>query len=77
MMKPHLDKAPTPPQRAMLSSITFEKVTFKHKEALFHWLEEPHIKEFWDNTPEHKEDISIFMEGRIKPSPYWEGIFTY
>jgi len=31
----------------------------------------------WDNSPEHREDILIFLEGRIKQSTYFNGTFTY
>lgn len=64
--------------------ITFEKATFAHKDIIFHWLDEPHVIEFWDNSPEHRLDIINFMEGRLTRSPYlWNqqsqvnGIFDY
>jgi RimJ/RimL family protein N-acetyltransferase len=41
------------------------------------WLQEPHIIEFWDNSPEHRQDILIFMNGRKEKSPYANGIFDY
>lgn len=42
-------------------NIHFEKANLTHKETIFSWLEEPHIKEFWDNSKEHKEDILNFI----------------
>lgn len=57
--------------------IQFEKANFKHQPIILDWLQKPHIVEFWDNSQEHKDDILTFMQGRIKPSPYAEGIFTY
>lgn len=58
-------------------SIKFEKARLIHKEIIFSWLDKPHMKEFWDMSPEHREDIEIFMKGRAKISPYFNGIFTY
>lgn len=57
--------------------ITFEKATWAHKETIFDWLAEPHMQEFWDNSPEHKDDIINFMNGRKEASNYFDGIFTY
>ncbi|WP_083837057.1 hypothetical protein [Rickettsia montanensis] len=42
-------------------NIHFEKANLTHKEIIFNWLEEPHIKEFWDNSQEHKNDILILL----------------
>src|ERR1043166_5147939 len=60
-----------------MPSLHFEKATLTHQTPIFTWLENPHVKEFWDNTPEHREDILIFMKGRKEPSPYFEGMFDY
>lgn len=57
--------------------IKFEKASLKFREAVLQWLEEPHVKEFWDNSPEHREDILIFMRGKKEKSPYWDGMFDY
>ncbi len=57
--------------------IGFEKATAHHKEALFAWLGEPHVQEFWDNTQDHKEDILNFMGGRKSPSSYCQGKYVY
>lgn len=57
--------------------IHFEKVQSHHKEVVLSWLEEPHMKEFWDNSQEHKDDIVNFINGRKEPSSYFGGIFTY
>ena len=61
----------------LINSISFEKVTAKHKDIIFSWLAEPHMQEFWDNSQEHKDDIITFVNGRITPSNYFNGIFTY
>jgi len=58
-------------------NIQFEKATLAHKDTIFEWLDKPHVKEFWDNSPEHREDILNFMEGREERSSYFDGIFTY
>ncbi|MFA6065866.1 MAG: GNAT family N-acetyltransferase [Candidatus Babeliaceae bacterium] len=55
----------------------FEKATILYKDIIFEWLKKPHIQEFWDNSPEYKQDIVIFMEGREAPSPYYNGTFDY
>ncbi len=57
--------------------ITFEKASTKHRENVFKWLDAPHVKEFWDNSQSHKDDILIFMNGRKEPSPYFDGICHY
>jgi RimJ/RimL family protein N-acetyltransferase len=57
--------------------IQFEKVNQTHITTIFQWLEEPHIKEFWDNSQAHKDDIINFVEGRKTPSNYCGGLFTY
>jgi len=41
------------------------------------WLEKDHVREFWDNSQELKDDIRIFVEGRKEGSPYFGGIFDY
>src|SRR5690349_8020111 len=55
----------------------FEKANLSHKKAVLKWLEEPHVREFWDTSQEHQQDILIFMEGRKEPSPYFGAIFDY
>ena len=60
-----------------MTNITFEKATVAHKDTIFQWLDKPHMKEFWDNSVEHRDDIVIFMVGRKEKSPYFDGIFSY
>ena len=55
----------------------FQKASIEFYNQVLQWLEEPHVKEFWDNSSEHKKDIFIFMNGRNEPSPYFGGIFDY
>lgn len=57
--------------------IHFQKLTKAYQKTVFDWLEEPHMKEFWDNSQEHKDDIINFVNGRIEPSHYFNGIYTY
>ena len=61
----------------IMPNIQFEKATLPYHHVILGWLESSHVKEFWDNTPEHRQDILLFMQGRIDPSPYADGIFTY
>jgi RimJ/RimL family protein N-acetyltransferase len=58
-------------------SIRFERANIKYRETVFEWLEEPHVKEFWDNSQEHKNDILNFMNGRKEPSDYVDGRYIY
>ena len=58
-------------------NIQFEKASHKHQAAIFAWLEEPHIKEFWDNSQNHKDDIVNFIQGRKQPSNYAQGLYSY
>lgn len=60
-----------------MKQFEFQKVNSKHKKTIFSWLDKPHVKEFWDNSTEHREDILIFIDGRIKQSNYFDGSFTY
>lgn len=61
----------------MKEDITFQKATVKDKEIIFSWLAEPHVREFWDNTQEHKNDILNFIQGRIECSSYCDGKYVY
>ncbi|MEG8230494.1 GNAT family N-acetyltransferase [Candidatus Rickettsia tasmanensis] len=59
----------------------FEQANLTHKEIIFNWLEEPHIKEFWDNSQEHKNDILNFITGRKQhyfcgTTNYWIGFIN-
>jgi RimJ/RimL family protein N-acetyltransferase len=58
-------------------NIHFEKASIEHKDTIFGWLDEPHMQEFWDNSPEHREDILNFMSGRVTPSSYHGGLYDY
>jgi predicted GNAT family acetyltransferase len=60
-----------------MNEISFQKATPEYKEHVFQWLEEPYVKEFWDNSQGHRDDILIFMRGRKEPSSYFGGIFDY
>lgn len=57
--------------------IHFEKVTGAHLDTIFSWLIQPHIREFWDNSQAHKDDIVNFAEGRKTPSSYAGGGYVY
>lgn len=56
--------------------IRFEKAILSHKDLIFEWLDKPHVKEFWDNSPEHRDDILNFVNDHRETSRY-NGIFTY
>jgi len=58
-------------------NISFKKASFEHKDTIFTWLDKLHVKEFWDNSQEHRDDIINFMEGRKTPAPYFKGITDY
>lgn len=58
-------------------NIHFKKVTRDHQKIIFDWLQEPHMMDFWDNSQEHKDDIINFINGRVEPSTYFNGTFTY
>jgi predicted acetyltransferase/RimJ/RimL family protein N-acetyltransferase len=60
-----------------MANINFEKATLNHKDLVFEWIEKPHVREFWDNSQEHRDDILSFMKGRTEASHYYDGIFTY
>ena len=60
-----------------MTKITFEKATDHHRQTIFSWLEAPHVKEFWDNSQEHKDDIINFLDGRKTKSNYCNGLYTY
>jgi RimJ/RimL family protein N-acetyltransferase len=61
-----------------LNKILFKKATPNHENIIFQWLEEPHFKEFWDNSQEHRTDILNFMHGKKQhyfygTTKYWVG----
>ena len=58
-------------------NMTFVKAGLQHKDIVFEWLDKSHVKEFWDNSPEHAQDILSFMKGRQEDSQYYNGIFDY
>lgn len=58
-------------------NIRFEKATQEHLPIIFAWLQEPHVREFWDNSQEHKDDIVNFTQGRNTPSRHFHVMFTY
>ncbi len=60
-----------------MKKISFEKAEIPHKNLIFEWLENPHVKEFWDNSPEHRKDIILFINGREEQSPYFNGEHDY
>lgn len=56
----------------------FERASVCHQQIIFDWLTKPHIMEFWDNSPEHKDDILNFIYGRRQTyisgaTNYWVG----
>lgn len=55
----------------------FRPLRSNDKEMIWSWLSEPHVQEFWDNTPEHRADIENFLAGRIEPSNYADGKYYY
>ena len=55
--------------------ITFSKAALKHKNIIFSWLDEPHVKAFWDNSQEHRDDILNFINNHKQT--YFGGISTY
>ncbi|PHQ78242.1 MAG: GNAT family N-acetyltransferase, partial [Coxiella sp. (in: Bacteria)] len=42
----------------------FRKVSLDDIELVYKWLEEQHVREFWDNSQAHRDDIKVFAEGR-------------
>lgn len=60
-----------------MNNIHFEKATLAHKDIIFEWLDKAHVKEFWDNSQKHRDDILNFIQGRNASSNYYDGIFTY
>src|SRR3989339_32296 len=59
------------------SNVTFTKASLTHKDSIFKWLDEPHVKEFWDNNQQYRDNIIIFMNDRKTKSTYFNGIFDY
>lgn len=56
-------------------NIQFKKANLQHQKFIFEWLEEAHMKEFWDNSQEHKDDILNFING--KKQQYFYGTTMY
>lgn len=57
--------------------MTFHQANKSNLQMIFNWLDEPHVQEFWDNSLEHRKDVELFVNGRIEPSSYFGGCFTY
>ena len=57
------------------SEIHFQKAGVEHQDIIFQWLEESHMKEFWDNSQEHRDDILNFIHG--KKQHYFSGTTKY
>lgn len=62
------------------NKVNFKPASKEHENIIFQWLEEPHMKEFWDNTQEHKDDILNFIHGRKQTyfcgtTKYWIGYY--
>lgn len=57
------------------SKITFTKATLEHQYIIFSWLNEPHVKAFWDNSEAHRDDILNFIKDHKQT--YFDGISTY
>jgi len=58
-------------------SFNFDKINSTHFNTIMKWLDEDHVREFWDNSQEHRDDIRIFIEGRKETSQYFGGLFDY
>jgi len=56
-------------------NITFKKARPEHESTIFKWLEEPHVREFWDNSEGHRQDIRNFIHK--KDRDYFGGVHTY
>jgi len=61
----------------VILSPTFRKLNLDDVQTVFRWLDEAHVKEFWDNSQKHRDDIVHFAEGRKTLFPYHNGIFSY
>ena len=57
--------------------ISFHPLDAQFRGKVIQWLDEPHVREFWDNSPEHRHDIDNFINGRIEPSSYFNGSISY
>ena len=60
-----------------IMTLSFEKISPQHIDIIFAWLAEPFVREFWDNTQGHKNDILNFVNGRKEPSDYCDGKYVY
>ena len=58
-------------------AITFQPASTEHLALIMSWLEKEHVREFWDNSQAHKDDIGLFVNGRTIHSPYFDGVFDY
>lgn len=56
---------------------TFRRLNLEDVQTIFMWLDEAHMQEFWDNSQNHRDDITHFAEGRKTQSAYHNGMFSY
>lgn len=60
-----------------MPTTSFEKASPDHLDLILGWLAADHVRDFWDNSRAHKDDIRIFTEGRREESAYFDGVFDY
>lgn len=65
-------------EQVNISKLHFERASITHQNIIFQWLDKAHMKEFWDNSQEHKDDILNFIHGREQhyfygTTQYWVG----
>lgn len=64
--------------QSLSNAIHFEKASHCHIDIIFNWLAESHMRKFWDNSQEHKDDILNFIHGHKQTyyygtTKYWVG----
>lgn len=60
-----------------MDQISFAKATKSELTSILGWLAEDHVREFWDSSQAHKDDIVNFVEGRRTRSQYCGGNYVY
>lgn len=50
----------------MTSKITFKKAVASDKPLIKDWWNKPHVKEFWDNSPEMWQNVENYLDNGIK-----------
>lgn len=60
----------------MLPKVTFTPTTATDQALLLRWLDKPHVREFWDNSEAHRQNMLNFLQGAKDQLDYYIGYWN-